>query len=174
MKKFKGVIAAVLAVTMMFSLTACGKKVKRIDDNAIEDAFDVVFGWDDDEYYEFEDYEQWGTNFDDPDDPHIYELDEYISGSEWDDDEYIHITFCDFDEVDEADEYFGEYYGAFGDDTKKNSYKEGRWGYYIEYDEKDRFAAMYFCDDMVLEVTGVGKDNVKLVKQFLKELGLPR
>ena len=176
MKKVKGVIASVLVVTMMFSLTSCCS-VKKIDDKDLEDAFEDVFDWDEDDndYYESDDYEKWATNFDDPDDPFIYDLDQYISGYDSDDDGYMSVSYCVFEDSEDADEYFGYYYEAFaaGDKEVEKSYHAGRNGYYISYNEKDRFFAVYFCDDMIIEVTASGDDYTKQMNKFLKTLGLP-
>ena len=179
MKTMKKVVSAVLIGTMLISVTSCSKKFKKIDDDDLEDAFEDIFDWDEGEdYRELKDYELWATNFDDTDEPFIYDDVYYIQGAEFNEDDWMthaYIAYSVFEEKDEADEYFVNYYNVWAKDRKdvESAYHKGSWGYYIEANEKDHFSAMYYIDDMVLEVSSYDEDGVKQVKEFLKSFGYP-
>lgn len=173
MKNFKKIMAGALMLSMLFSFTACGKKIEKIDDGDLTDAMEDELGWDeDDEYREHKDYEIWGTNFDDVDDPYIYDLDSHIQGM----DDSLFISYSIFDDEEEAEEYFLLYYDVWAKDNKEvpSKYSKNNYGYFIEYvKQDDAFHAYYYAEDMVLEVAAYEKDDVKDLVKFLKAIGYP-
>ena len=176
MKKIRGFIAVALVASSLFPLTACGKKIQKIDEDDLIDGFEDIFDWDESsDYRENEDYEFHVANYDDPDNPFEYEADYTLQGAEFDDDgTYAYIMYYIMDE-DDAAEMFDNYYGAYADGKKdvESDYSKGKYGYYLEVDEDDCFRAMYYSGDMILEISTSGEEEVENVKKLLKDVGLP-
>ena len=179
MKTMKKVLSAVLIGTMLLSVTSCASKFKKIDDDDLMDAFEDVFDWEEGaDYRENKDYEVWGTNFDDVEDPYIYDDCYYLQGAEFNEEDYMtyaYFAYIVFDEPKDADEYFTLYYDVWakGEKDVESAYHKGSWGYYIETNEKDCFIAKYYIDDMVLEVSSFDEDGVAKTKELLKSFGYP-
>lgn len=174
MKYFKKIAAVVLTGVMLVSLAGCGNTVKKVDEDKIRDVMKAQLGIKRGDCYEHEEYELRGTNYEDVDDPYIYEDVYYLRGSEHDDDEDVYVSYYIFDDADEADEYFSHYYEAYSFiDKKYRNYKEGKNGYCIDTSDEDTYLAMYYADDMVIEISAFGKDSTKNAKKFAKKLGFP-
>ena len=179
MKVMNKVLAVTMVGTMLLSVTSCAKKFNKIDEDDLMDAFEDVFDWEEDyDYHEIKDYEVRGTNFDDVDDPYIYEDCYHLQGAEFRDEDYMtyaYFAYNEFEEAKDADEYFENYYNVWAKDKKdvEQAYHKGSWGYYIESNEKEAFSAMYYIEDTVLEVSSYDEDGIKQVKELLKSFGYP-
>lgn len=175
MKYFKKIAAVALIGVMLVSLAGCGKTVKKIDEDKIYEVAKKQLEWKKKDFYDGEYDEMHGTNFEDVDDPYIYEDVSYIKGSDYDDDESMWVSYYIFDDEEDANDYFSHYYEAYSFiDKKYRNYKEGKNGYFIDSeDEDDSFSALYYADDMVIEVSAYGKESAKKMKKFVDKLGLP-
>ena len=178
MKVMNKVLAVTMIGAMLFSVTSCAKKFKKIDDDDLIDAFEDIFDWEEGyDYRESKDYDLWGTNFEDVDDPYIYDV-KYVQGAEFNEEDYMtyaYVAYAEFEDKEEAEEYFLLYYDVWAKDKKdvEQAYHKGDWGYFIESNEKDHFSAYYFVEDTVVEVSSFDEEGVKQLKQLLKSFGYP-
>lgn len=174
MKYLKKILALALISVMVLSFAGCGKTVKKIEEDKLKKAMKDQLGWKRGDIYDGEDDDFWGTNFDDVDDPYIYEDVYYLKGYEWDEEESMWVSYYIFDDEDDANDYFSHYYEAYSFiDKKYRNYKEGKNGYYIDNDDEDTFSAMYYAKDMVIEVSAYGEESAKKMNKFVGKLGLP-
>ena len=177
MKIFRKVLSAALVATMLFSLTACGKKVVKIDEDDFVDALEDNIEWEERQQYVYiEDTTVYATNFEDPDDSFDYDADVYISGMDHGETDYsVYCQYIIFDDEDDANEYFANYYEAMAEDNDDASkkYKEGESGYFIDINVEDGFHGVYYAEDMVFELRAYNEESVKAVKTMLKDFDLP-
>ena len=104
------VLAVTMVGAMLLSVTSCAKTFKKIDEDDLMDAFEDVFDWEEGyDYREIKDYEVRGTNFDDVEDPFIYDDCYHLQGAEFRDEDYMtyaYFAYNEFEEAKDADEYF--------------------------------------------------------------------
>ncbi|MCR5803149.1 MAG: hypothetical protein K6G47_02710 [Clostridia bacterium] len=174
MKYFKKIAAVALIGVMLVSLAGCGKTVKKIDEDKIIEVAKKQLDLKKKDFRDGEDDEMWGTNFEDVDNPYIYEDVYYLKASEYDDDESMWISYYIFEDEEDANDYFSHYYEAYSFlDKKDRNYKEGKNGYYIDANDDDSFSAVYYAEDMVIDVSAYGKESAKKMKKYVGKLGLP-
>ena len=176
MRKIINFVAVILVAVSLLPLTSCGKKIHKVSEDDLIDRMEDIFDWaENTDYLKSEDCEFLVTNFDDKNNPYVYEADYSIQGEEYNGEwVYARVKYYILDDGDAA-ATFDNYYKVYADGKKniESGYSMGNYGYYIEIDNPDCFRAMYYADDMILEVTSCNKDGIELVKQFVKELGLP-
>lgn len=174
MKYFKKIATVALIGVMLVSLAGCGNTVKKVKEDKIRDVMKEQLDIKKKDCYEYDEYELHGTNYEDVEDPYIYEDVYYLRGYDYDDDDDVYVTYYIFDDEDDADDYFSHYYEAYSFiDKKYRHYKEGKNGYCIDTSDKDTYIAMYYAEDMVIEVSAFGEGATKRMKKFVKKLGLP-
>ena len=181
MKSLSKIMSVLLVVVMLFSVTSCSKKVSKIDEDDLMEAFEKFYGWEEGEdYREVNHYNASAANLDDYNNPHLYEDVYLLFGSEFlsDDDkfgDYALVAYICFNDDDDAEEYFLTYYNSVTKVDKKTEkkYKKHKYGYFIEQDDEDYFIAYYYADDMVISATSSDKEGIKATKKLLKFLRLP-
>ena len=176
MKKMRMIVAVTLASATLFSMTGCVKKIEKIDEDDLMDAFEDYFDWEEQaDYRELENYEVRATNFGNADRPFIYDADYYLQGCGYNDEGVsAYVSYIIFEDEEDADEYFENYFATYAEDKKdvSQSYREGDWGFFIP-DNDNMFRAFYFVDDMVMEVSAYDDDGIETLKDMLKNFGYP-
>ncbi|MBO4635943.1 MAG: hypothetical protein J5685_02240 [Clostridiales bacterium] len=174
MKKF---VCGILCVSVLFSLCGCGrKKVIKIDDDDLTDAFEEFFDWEeDDDYRVSKNREVRGINYEDLEDPYFYDANLYIQGAEFTEDTtYAYILYIEFEDEDDASEYFSHYYDEYTwVDDDDRYYRDGQYGYIFDNDEKEKFSGYLYAEDMVIEFSSYDADGVKILRDMFRSLKLP-
>ena len=172
----KKLVCGMLCLGILFSVCGCGKKVVRIDGDDLTDAFEEYFDWEEGEDYRvLRDREVRGTNFEDAEDPYFYDVNLYIQGCEFNDDTpYAYVLYLEFEDEEDAGEYFSHYYDAYSNlDDDRRCYRDGSYGYLLLNDDRDCFHGYIYADDMVIEYTSLDPDGIKIMKRMFAELKLP-
>lgn len=176
MKNFKKVLAAALVASMLFSLTACGKKVVKIDEDDFSDALEDTIDWEEGrEFGIIKDTTVIATTYDEAD-SYEYDADIYINGMDYGLTDYsVYVQYVIFDDEDDANDYFYCYYEAYAEDNKDVSkkYTEGESGYFIDVNVDDGFHAFYYAEDMVFEIRAFDEASAKAVRGMLNDFGFP-
>lgn len=178
MKKFKALAAGLMAGVMLFSLAGCAN-FKATDEktfkNALEDVFDLE---EDDDYYVYEDDDTWIDDCD----TSIYAYDSDC-----------YLVFLEFDDPEDAYDYFEDvYYDDFEDMIKDKDF-DGRYKMsaneksstgYITFDgdadsdfaDDDIYGGIY-CKDGILVIAMAWSDknsDKEDINEFLKAIGYPK
>lgn len=174
MNRIEKTVALLLIASMTVSITGCHKKFEKIDEDdiisALEDTLDLEEAEDGDgesDYYNIMD------NYPDRDSF----IRAYMDSGDGDDGSVV-ITYIVYEDEDDAEEYFEYCYDVVTDNPiykpkdYKEHYEEGEWGYAV-VEVGDHFLAVYYVDDMVLEVSARSEEDVGYAKDFIRELGLP-
>lgn len=166
---FKSTLSILLIISLLFSVTSCKRKVKKIDSElfitTLENQFDIDEATDGgigDSYYTVNHHMG------------IYQtrIVAYIDKAKTN---AIYINYYIYYELDEAEAHFTSLYNYYYEEDNEEccgTYATGKSGYFVRANEKV-FTASYYYEDMVIEIHVNSEDQIELTKTFIEALELP-
>lgn len=166
---FKSTLSILLIISLLFSVTSCKRKVKKIDSElflaTIVEQFDLEEATDG----------GLGSNY--------YSVANHIGLFQTSITVYInkcttssiHIYYHIYSAPNEAEDHFSALYKQHFDDDEDlfcGTYNPGKSGYY-NFGNGKFLVASYYYEDMVIDIETCSEEHVEATYTFLEALGLP-